>query len=84
MDKDEAERLARAIRMMHVDWIQVSGVELNSLTGKYEVKCELKQAQKGLLHSRESWTTLLIKSPRQWIDLLTQQGGGLELPLQCY
>ena len=29
---------------------------------------------------KESWTALQIKSPRQWIDLLTQQGGGLELP----
>ena len=80
MDKDEAERLARAIRMVKMDWIQVSGVEVNSLTGKYEVKCEYKQEQKGLFHSRDSWTTLMIKSPRQWIDLLTQHGGGLELP----
>lgn len=80
MDKDEAERLARAIRMLHVNWIEVSGVELNPSTGKYEVKCELKQAQKGLLHARESWTTLRIRSPRQWIDLLTQRGGGCELP----
>jgi hypothetical protein len=80
MDKDEAERLARAIRKMQVDWIQVSGVELNSSTGNYEVKCALKRAQKGLLHASESWTTLFIKSPRQWIDLLTQHGGGLELP----
>ena len=80
MDKEEAERLARAIRKAPVDWIQVSGVEHNPTTDTYEVKCEYKQAQKGLLHSRESWTTLLIKSPRQWIDLLTQHGGGLELP----
>jgi len=80
MDKEEAERLARAIRKAPVDWIQVSGVEQNPTTDKYEVKCEYKLAQKGLLHSRESWTTLLIKSPRQWIDLLTQRSGGLELP----
>ena len=84
MDKEEAERLARAIRKAPVEWIQVSGVEQNPTTDRYEVKCEYKQAQKGLLHSRESWTTLLIKSPRQWIDLLTQRGGvkyGKELAL---
>jgi len=80
MDKEEAERLARAIRKAPVNWIQVSGVEQNPTTNTYEVKCEYKQPQKGLLHSRESWTTLLIKSPRQWIDLLTQHGSSLGLP----
>ncbi len=80
MDKDEAERLARAIRMVRMDWIQVSGVEYNAKTDQYEVKCAYKQEQKGLLHTKESWTTLWIKSPRQWIDVLTQHGGGLELP----
>jgi hypothetical protein len=80
MDKDEAERLARAISILKMAWIKVSGVEYNSATGTYEVKCEYKQAHKGLFPSRDAWTTLLIKSPRQWIDLLTQRGGGLELP----
>ena len=79
MDKEEAERLARAIRKTPVDWIQVSGVEQNPTTDTYEVKCAYKQAQQGLFHAREPWTTLQIKSPRQWIDLLTQHGG-LELP----
>jgi hypothetical protein len=80
MDKEEAERLARAIRKAPGDWIQVRGVEQNPTTNTYEVKCEYKQAQKGLFHARESWTPLLITSPRLWIDLLTQRGGGLELP----
>ena len=80
MDKDEAERLARAIRKAPVDWIQVSGVDYFPKTDTYEVKCEFKQAHKGLFHASESWTTLWIKSPRQWIDLLTQHAGGLELP----
>jgi len=84
MDKEEAERLARAIRKAPVDWIQVSEVAQNPTTGTYEVKCAYKQSQKGLFQARESWTMLLIKSPRQWIDLLTQRGGGLELPWQCY
>jgi len=80
MDKEEAERLARAIRKAPVDWIQVSGVEQNPTTNTYEVTCEYKQPQKGLFHARESWTTLVIKSPRQWIDFLTQHGSGLGLP----
>ena len=80
MDKDEAERLARAIRLVRMEWIKVEGVELNGATGKYEVRCELKQTQKGLLHARGSWTPLQITSPRQWITLLTQHDGGLELP----
>jgi hypothetical protein len=80
MDKDEAERLARAIRKLNMEWIQVNEVEYRPITDQYEVKCAYKQAHKGLLHSKESWTTLWIKSPRQWIDLLTQHGGGLELP----
>ncbi len=76
MDKDEAERLARAIQKMQVDWIQVSAVEQNPSTGTYEVKCRYKQAQKGLFQASEAWTTLQITSPRQWIDLLTQHGRG--------
>ncbi len=42
MDKEEAERLARAIRKAPVNWIQVSGVEHNPTTNTYEVKCEYK------------------------------------------
>jgi len=80
MDKDEAERLARAIRMLHMDWIKVGGVAFNPTTDTYEVQCEYQQAYQGQVHSKESWTTLQIKSPRQWIDVLTQHGGGLELP----
>ena len=80
MDKDEAERLARAIRMLHMDWIKVGGVTFNPTTDTYEVQCEYQQAYQGQVHSKESWTILQIKSPRQWIDVLTQHGGGLELP----
>src|SRR5713101_2994323 len=38
MDKEEAERLARAIRKAPVDWIQVSEVEQNPTTDTYEVQ----------------------------------------------
>ncbi len=80
MDKDEAERLARAIRMVQMDWIRVSAVAYNPTTDTYEVQCEYQQEDQGPTLSRESWETLQIKSPRQWIDILTQHGGGLELP----
>jgi hypothetical protein len=80
MDKNEAERLARAIRMVHMDWIKVDGVVYNPTTNMYEVQCEYQQVSQGQTPSRESWITLQIKSPRQWIEILTQHGGGLELP----
>ena len=79
MDKDEAERLARAIRMVHMDWIKVDDVVYNHTTNTHEVKCEYQQEDQGHAQ-KETWTVLQIKSPRQWIDLLTQHGGGLELP----
>ena len=80
MDKDEAERLARAIRMVHMDWIKVDKIVYNPTTDMHEVQCEYQQVDQGQTPSRESWKTLQIKSPRQWIDVLTQHGGGLELP----
>ena len=80
MDKEEAERLARAIRMVHMDWIKVDQVVHNPNTDSYEVQCKYQQGDQGQTPSEEAWTVLQIKSPRQWIDLLTQHGGGLELP----
>ena len=80
MDKNEAERLAKAIRMMQMDWIKVDGVVHNSTTDQYEVQCTYQREDQGQTLSRESWTMLKIKSPRQWIGILTQHGGGLELP----
>lgn len=79
MDQEEAERLARAIRKAPAEWIQVQEVEGNAATGTYEVKCLYRQGRKGLFH-QESWTTLQITSPRQWIDLLTKHRDNLELP----
>ena len=49
MDKEEAERLARAIRKAPVDWIRVSGVEQNPTTNTYEVKCEYKQPRDAIV-----------------------------------
>lgn len=79
MDQEEAERLARAIRKAAADWIQVQGVEFNTVKGTYELKCLYRQGRKGLFH-QENWTTLWIKSPRQWIDLLIKHRDDLELP----
>jgi hypothetical protein len=79
MDREEAERLARAIRKVTADWIQVQGVEFNAATGTYELTCLYRQTRKGLFH-QESWVTLQITSPRQWIDLLIKHRDDLELP----
>ncbi len=80
MDKLEAERVARAIRKMHLDWIQVSGVEHNPATDTYEVRCSYKRERGGVLRTGDPWTTISIKSPRQWIDLLTGHRDDFELP----
>jgi hypothetical protein len=63
-----------------MDWIKVDGIVHNSTTGQYEVQCTYQSEDQGQTLSRESWTMLKIKSPRQWIEILTQHGGGLELP----
>ena len=80
MDKEEAERLARAIRKAPVAWIQVQAIECTPVTQTYELKCAYRQERKRLFHTQETWTTLWIKSPRQWIDLLTTHRDDLELP----
>ncbi len=78
MDKEEAERLARLIERTRVEWIQVRRIEYNPLLGKYELICHYRRDT-----ALTRWTELRIRSPRQWIDLLTRQSddlGGLELP----
>lgn len=80
MDKDEAERLAKAIRLVRMDWIKVEGVEYNASASTFEVVCLYRSAQTEYSPLKASWATLLITNPRQWITILTQRGGGLELP----
>ncbi len=81
MDKEEAERLARAIRKAPVAWIhQVQAIECKLGTHTHELKCAYRQEHKGLVHPQETWMTLWITSPRQWIDLLTTHRDDLELP----
>lgn len=74
MDKNEAERLATAIRHAPVDWIRVQAVEWSQATNTYEIQCSYKQKARGLL---SSWAPLWIKTPRQWIDLLTSRSDDL-------
>ncbi len=80
MDKEEAERLVRAIRKAPVAWIQVHAIEYNAAARTYELTCTYRQQRKGLFQTRESWTPLRITSPRQWIDLLTHHRDDLEPP----
>jgi hypothetical protein len=80
MDKQEAERVAKAIHKMTVSWIAVRGVELNPATQTYEVRCTYKKRS---TRRDAAWTEIHITTPRQWIELLTQRGpdgDGLELP----
>ena len=39
MDKEEAERLARAIQKAPVTWIQVQAIECKPVTHTHELKC---------------------------------------------
>lgn len=80
MDKEEAERLVRAIQRAHVDWIQVHELAFNSMRNTSELTCAYKQEHKELFRHKDAWTTLWIKSPREWIDLLTTHRDDLELP----
>lgn len=47
MDKNEAERLAKAICKVQMDWIKVDGVAYNHTTDQYEVQCEYQQEDQG-------------------------------------
>ena len=80
MDKLEAERVAGAIRKMNMEWIQVSAVEYNPLLDIYEVKCAYKRERGNISRPTDTWTTIFIKSPRQWIDLMTGHRDDFELP----
>lgn len=78
MDKEEAERLVRAIVRTRVDWIEVRGIQYNPTTREYELNCLYRRDKEVA-----QWTLLRIRSPREWIDLLTKHNddfGGLELP----
>lgn len=70
MDQQEAERLARAIKRMHVAWLQVDQIVCNETTYAYELKCSYR-GPAGFLGTKAIWRTRWITSPREWVDLLT-------------
>ena len=72
MDKQEAERLVRAIERMRVAWLQVDQVVFNETRNAYELKCSYR-GPVGWLGARAVWRTRWIASPREWIDLLIAQ-----------
>jgi hypothetical protein len=76
MDKQEAERLVRAIERMHVAWLQVDQIVFNASRNAYELKCSYR-GPGGRLGSRAVWRTRWITSPREWIDVLTTQRDAL-------
>jgi hypothetical protein len=56
------------------------GVELNPVTQSYEVRCTYKQQA---TWREAAWTEIHIRTPQQWIELLTQcdpDDDDLELP----
>jgi hypothetical protein len=72
MDKQEAERLVRAIERMHVAWLQVDQIVFDETRNAYELKCSYR-GPAGFLGARAVWRTRWISSPREWIDLLITQ-----------
>ncbi len=80
MDKDEAERLFRAIQRILIDWIEAEAVIFNRITNLYEVKCKYKPERGRATQATDTWTTIWIRSPRQWIDLLSKHRDDFELP----
>lgn len=71
MDKQEAERLVRAIERAHVAWLQVDRIVFNETRNAYELEC-IYRGPAGWLGAKAIWSTQRITSPREWIDLLTR------------
>lgn len=71
MDKQEAERLVRAIERTHVAWLQVDQIVFNSIRNAYELECSYR-GPAGFLGAKAVWRTRRITSPREWIGLLTE------------
>jgi hypothetical protein len=72
MNKQEAERLARAIERTHVAWLQVDQIVFNETRNAYELECSYR-GPTGWLGAKAIWSTQRITSPREWIGLLTQR-----------
>jgi hypothetical protein len=72
MDKQEAERLVRAIERTRVAWLQVDQIVFNEASNAYELKCSYR-GPGAWLGAGAVWRTRWITSPREWITLLTSQ-----------
>ncbi|HLI05772.1 MAG TPA: hypothetical protein VKV40_04315 [Ktedonobacteraceae bacterium] len=76
MDKQEAERLVQAIERMQIAWLQVEQMVFNEARNTYELKCSYR-GPAGWLGARAVWRTQWIRSPREWVSLLTEHGNTL-------
>ena len=76
MDKQEAERLVRAIERTHVAWLQVDRIVFNETRKGYELECSCL-GPAGWLGAKAIWSTRRITCPREWIGLLTQHRDSL-------
>jgi len=72
MDKEEAERLKRAIEQTRVPWLRVSEIVFNATGESYELTCTYREQASSSFHDDEIWRPRLIRSPRDWIRLLTR------------
>jgi|GEM_PF-4526713 len=79
MDKDEAERIASAIRATGA-LFTVLGVEMNPSTGTYEVKAEYHGKTKRLGNRQlEGCITLWVKTPAAWASIQATALNGIEV-----
>lgn len=80
MDRAEANRIAQAIRDCGAPLFTLVGVEMNTSTGKHEVKCNYHGATKrlGKLHL-EGRITCWIKTPKDWTEHLNIAINGIEV-----
>ena len=80
MDKDEANRIAQVMRDYGSPLFTLIGVELNTSTGKHEVKCEYHGPTKRLGNKQlEGRITCWIKTPKEWADHLLIVTHGIEV-----
>jgi hypothetical protein len=79
MDKDEANRIAQLIAT-GAPLFTLIGVEVNAVTGKYEVKCEYHGPTRRLGNKQlEGKITCWIKTPADWIAHLAIATRGIEV-----
>src|SRR5260370_33989201 len=70
MDKQEAERLVRAIERTHVAGLHVDQIVFNRTRNVYELECSYR-GPAGCLGAKAVWRRRWISSPRDWTGLVT-------------